>query len=719
MRYYIPPKTTIDLSSHDDYVAPSYHQVDFVLPYAAPAASDINLQSPSGYIAPVYTAVNFGDVPVPAVEINVEITAPASVVTLQLAWGVEVPASTSTNLERCMGWRKSRFFTPGTQLAWNKNIARDPVTDGRWQQPKVLQGNITSSYEKRPAKDSGPVMWWGAMGTLSRQLNLPAYEMTATDLVRPVPWGNFNLIANDTTVLAFKYPPPVDRYRDSAWFSVDLFAAPLDWQPTVPPVPPDPIAQPVPAGNYAPPDAGHVDLTAGRETLPDWHYNVEWTDHGRFRVYDYIVLNFGALEWAPKVEPPVPERPNVANIPRDSGGQMVTATATGLDDELTINWGAGSWTRPVPDYTTGGSWDVEPEEPAARPPQPQILGTYIFMPTCKLYRTSDGAEIQAINVNWSTNIESWGWQFSATLLRDSDLTLLKPDSNGPHEITCEINGHTFTGMVESYAPTRRFGEAAFTIKGRSLSAWLADPYALKRSKAITARYSAAALAGQEVENTGWTIDWQAPDWIVAAGAWSYENLAPISAIKRLADAIGACIRTEPDAQTLTVLPRYPVSPHLWSDASTTLDAILPAAMVTEYSGNFVKKPNFNRSIVTGGSTGGVIVTLTRYGTAGDIPTDMIQNDLITDSDAGQERGRIEIAQGGAWQTMNLTGWLTESGEAPGLLLPGYLVEYQDADGASFPVQVSSTQISASQQNDGALSVRQTLGAERYLADVQY
>lgn len=69
------------------------------------------------------------------------------------------------------------------------------------------------------------------------------------------------------------------------------------------------------------------------------------------------------------------------------------------------------------------------------------------------------------------------------------------------------------------------------------------------------------LAQQELP-TGWVLDWQASDWLIPAGVWTYSNLAPIDAIAQLAEAAGAFILPDMATRKLTVLSKYPVAP--WS-----------------------------------------------------------------------------------------------------------------------------------------------------------
>jgi len=266
------------------------------------------------------------------------------------------------------------------------------------------------------------------------------------------------------------------------------------------------------------------------------------------------------------------------------------------------------------------------------------------------------------------------------------------------------------GLIESYTTNRRFGQTTYTIQGRSRTAWLSDPYAPQRSKLVTAPYTARQLAEQELSNTGFVLDWTGPDWQIPGGAFTYNDQDPIAAIKQIAEASGAIVQSHPADKTVIVKPRYAHDPHKWINPATPLDAILPEQMILQSGSEYRSQPKYNRAIVSGGPQGGVIVTVTRDGTAGGVLAPIQQHDLITAQEAGYERGRQEIARGGVWETIRATTWLTPD-NAPGLMLPGHLVEIQPISGAAYPVQINSTEVSAT-ASETEITVRQNLTAER-------
>lgn len=579
------------------------------------------------------------------------------------------------------------------------SIGVDIVGGIRWGTADTGDHEHAIPFNDAPTKQSTSTSVWTKA---AKKQAHPGIGFSATpfiDTQASAPWTCFDQWLSPDTEALSNYAPPMDLNTVQGWSSFDQLLAHDHSDPW----------------HYSPPQDVGSNYPHQRTEL--WGNKLIWDTR------DYTSPESRAVDFAFDTAYIVPGQllihfdwgeaslyPNQPIRPTDPGKQIAHNAPPTIDESRQVIWGDGSWSRPVPDYEWTPEWETEAPEAAPRPAQPQIREVYIFMPVLMLYRIPDGAEINATNVSWATDADSWGWRFNATIKQESDLSLLKHDSNGPREIACEINGHTFKGMVESYSRSRQFGETAITIKGRSLSGWLSDPYAPKRSKAIDATYTAQQLAEQELTNTGWTLDWQTADWLIPSGAFSYHELDPIAVIKRIAATAGAIVQSHPSNKQLIIKPRYPVSPHKWNDPSTTLDAILPAALIQQAGSEFLKLPTYNRAICAGGATGGVIVTLTRDGTAGDELAPIITNDLITHQEAGYERGRNEIAKGGSWEMMNFTTWLTPQGQSPGLMLPGYLVEIQDTD-TTYPVQIVSTTINAHSSND-ALTVRQQLTAER-------
>jgi hypothetical protein len=628
-------------------------------------ALQATLDAPQASIAAARgsTATASATLELPAIQIGTE-------------WGIKIPAAGISDSTSASGggFKWGTGTAASREMAVASNAARitEAATAAEWDRAAPADAEPTMPHNQMVVLDDGAHAPWGTLAATDRTGQQPYTLPPALDNQQQAPWDRFSAEPSIEPGHGYNHPPARDAEKHQPWMHVDYWAIKRPRWDT---------------RDYTPPVNNAV--------------NFDFTDSGY--TPDPLALDFS---WgAPS---PYPNQPIMPTDPSTGIGHNVQPT---IDQANSVPWGAGSWTRPYPDYGPDIPWPNDPtEEPAERPPQPDIREVYLFMPNITLYRLPDGAEFEASQCVWSTDRDSWGWRFTANLKRDADLAIIKPTSTGPVEIGCEINGHSFTALVESYGRSRQHGNTRYTITGRSRTAWLSDPYAPQRSKALTSAYSAAALAEQELSNTGFSLQWNAQDWLIPAGSYSYDQLDPIAAIKRLAEAAGYMLQSHPELKQLIVSPRYRVDPHKWSQPTTALDAILPADLITQDGSTFRTAPAYNRAIVTGGPAGGVIVTVTRDGTAGDILAPMATDDLITHSDAGYQRGRSLIAEGGTWEEMSITTMLTQAGQAPGLLLPGHLVEIQDTDD-TYPVVIDGTSITAT-SSDTEIKVRQALTAER-------
>ena len=609
--------------------------------------------------------------------------------------GPQLPPTGLQSLPTAGGvrYRNGKPRDRANEKRWNEPRLVEPIRADRWNDAANTDAGPRMTSEKfRRLDDISKQLWGAAPGRDS--ISGQAYSHPAhKDRTRTFMWADFAQWADGYNWQQYSHPPPKDEQKKQWWFATELFNPGSGWYSQPPPGPGDYIAPIYSAIDtdlssepYAPPVAEWVEIQ---------------TDRGK-QLTQVVRVDLGAIE-------PWPEKPIEASRPIDGANYMPWGQPAGKDEIRRVNWGNGRWERPLPDYIGGGGWNAEPDtDPAPRPPQPIISEVYIIMPNITLWRIPDGAEIEATNVRWYTDADTWAWSLTATISDPASLAIIKPDSNGPQEMGCEINGHIFTALIESYTASRKFGETTYTIQGRSRTAWLSDPYAHQRSKLVTAPYTAQQLAEQELQNTGFVLDWQTQDWQVPGGAFSYQDQDPIAAIKRIAEASGAIVQSHPADKTVIVKPRYSVDPHKWHQASTQLNAILPEDMIIQSGSEYRTQPKYNKAIAVGGANGGVIVVTTREGTAGEILTPPIQHDLITAQEAGYERGRNEIAKGGTWEAIRATTWLTP-GNAPGLMLPGHLVEIQGQE--TYPVLITGTEVTATSSETG-ITVRQALTMER-------
>jgi hypothetical protein len=331
---------------------------------------------------------------------------------------------------------------------------------------------------------------------------------------------------------------------------------------------------------------------------------------------------------------------------------------------------------------------------------------YVVMNSAMLKRVSDNHPIEVASMTVKTDIQSWCWSFSGTILKRAAFNLIAPDLVGNTEVEVEINSHKWRIMIEGCEESRTFGKESWNVSGRSLSAMLADPYAPKTSYVETQERTAIQLIEDRLENSGWTLDWQAVDWLILANAYSYMDLTPLEAIQKVVAAGKAWILSDPVAKVLHVYPRYPRSPWNWSTA--TPDLAITGGL--RGSGHRWRPGAVYDAVFVSGRSQGVIAKVIRAGSAGLQVAPMFTDDLITDTDVARECGRNILAASGNWSEGSYPMRLMPSSGLPGLVLPGMLVEMTDYQ-VPWRGQATGVSINASWQR--GLKIGQTVEIERY------
>lgn len=371
---------------------------------------------------------------------------------------------------------------------------------------------------------------------------------------------------------------------------------------------------------------------------------------------------------------------------------------------LALSWGpSGRYQR---DYR--GPWPndpTDPNQPGWDPLQPHILPVYAMIPSVSAVVLPARTPLDVLGINVGTDAARYLWQASLTI-PIAALPLVSP-ATGPVDIEISINGYVWVLRVTSFSDRRRFGSKTATIEASSRSIGLAQPASAPSSRIQTATRDASQLGDEELATTGWTLLWDTVDWSVPGGTWSYADLAPIEALVKIAEAVGARVETERATLGLRVAPRYPVSPWAWGAEEPW--AILPAEVLASRDGGWQDGPNANGIYVYGEGGYGAQVLIT--GTAGEVPLPMRVERLITAADAARELGRQSLAAAGKIKRESLSLPLFPSPADPGLLPIGALIDVQESPSLTWRGQVQGVQITA-QRNGGAVSVRQQITVER-------
>lgn len=344
------------------------------------------------------------------------------------------------------------------------------------------------------------------------------------------------------------------------------------------------------------------------------------------------------------------------------------------------------------------------QPPKAWPKAPK-LEVWIVINTALLTRVLDGKPVEAHRMELSADIDSWCWSFSARVPAAS-LELVMP-LDTPVAVDATINGYTWRVLIESWSESHSFARREYTIRGRSLSAYLTEPYAPARAGSNTQVSNARQLAEAELTNTGWAIDWGLVDWLVGTGALSYSNSTPLKVIQRIAETCGGRIISHRSAKRLIALPRLHSLPWAWPTATPALG--ISDYVVRQLSREFVPNVSVNAVFVSGESQG-VMCKVLRRGTAGNELAPMVTDALITAEEPARERGRMIIGQSGKWSKEQLELPLTRPGDLPGLLEIGQLIS-MDERGQTWRGQVVGVRVSA--DFGGGFRVGQNIDVERY------
>lgn len=383
------------------------------------------------------------------------------------------------------------------------------------------------------------------------------------------------------------------------------------------------------------------------------------------------------------------------------GQHQAQITAT----RLSVRWQQAKWSDPgrwwpryvvppltapvvlMPGYTPRRlscpivlSWNnvAQPQCGGGEEPQPGIVvpvrGVYVVLNSFSLVRADTAEPVLALDFDAAIAADSWTWTWSANV-PGSQLDLVRSPAFGEFiELIATLNGTPLRCVVENLGRSRQFGKSALKIGGRGRAAWLADPTSPTISVMNTESRTAQQLLDDALTvngvSLGWTVDWQLEDWPVLAGAWSYSGTY-IGAATRIAEAGGGYVQADKNAQTLHVLPYYPIAP--WDWAAATPDIVLPEDICTTEDIEWSDKAAYNAVWIVGGD-GGRRDKVKRAGSAADRHAPTVVDPLATDVIMTRQRGLRVLADTGR---QALVGIKLPVLEETGVILPGNLIEYSE------------------------------------------
>lgn len=311
--------------------------------------------------------------------------------------------------------------------------------------------------------------------------------------------------------------------------------------------------------------------------------------------------------------------------------------------------------------------------PGGEPVVVPIRKVYIVLNNITLTRVDSGAPLHALSFSASLDVDSWTWQWSASLHSSAADHLGREADGSPPAVLATINGVPLRLVIERISLNEQFlPQVRYSVSGRGRAAVLSAPWApvLQHGGQATAR-TAEQLANEVLQingvSIGWGIDWQMPEWTVPPGLWSSSG-AYIDALSDIATAVGATIQPHPTDAVLRIMPRYPRAPWEWGEL--TPDFVIPAAAAQQISTEFFDKPAYN-GVYVGGTQAGVFGPVVRTGTVGDVLAPQVTHPLITDATAQRLRGLAVLSDTGKQRRVQLSMQVLPE---TGLIHPGKLVQ---------------------------------------------
>lgn len=321
---------------------------------------------------------------------------------------------------------------------------------------------------------------------------------------------------------------------------------------------------------------------------------------------------------------------------------------------------------------------------------------YLVSNAASIVRVRDGIDIPATSLSIELDTDSWAWQFTAQIPR-----IAAAEMTDEEEVSIHVNGQQWDCVCDGWQSSQSFARESATLTGRSRTAYLSPTHVLAQSVSESVAATMAQLA-QALLPFGWTMDWQAPDWLVPGGFFSLDSQTPIEAIKYLAEAAGGFVLPHQRDRHLVIKPRYPTVP--WQLDGALADVAIPRAIITTLGSDFLPGQAANGIYVSGGHQG-ISARVLRQGTAGERQAPAITHPLVCDVVAARAQGVVGLAKTMPRRTQTIQLPLSAD---TGLILPGALLAVDGWKGFNRGVRV------AVELQGRAMTVRQQLSVERFV-----
>lgn len=332
-----------------------------------------------------------------------------------------------------------------------------------------------------------------------------------------------------------------------------------------------------------------------------------------------------------------------------------------------IPWGYG-----LNNFVIGGQWrdiyggdttpPIDPDAPIEHPD----YGVFQVVNTVNIFALPSDTALHFETLSMSIDVDSFTWSVTFDVLDTASYDLIKPVGRNIKSINVVVNGRTFKFFV---ATVRRNIQAnpgdgtvrtTYSCQAYSSLKLLAYPYSAKKSYSASSDVSAAVAVDEIATSKVFDSEWQTVNWNIPASVHSYQDKTPLGAILEVVNSVGGVILPDDQLDAFTVKPRFPTSPWLWDDESTTVDRTMDENRFFSIANSPVPQDNPDGVFVYGAQEG-VGVKAIRNGKPGTSLLPDIVDKYITSVAAGQERARIEVAKNSFLEMIPMSTYVDEFG----------------------------------------------------------
>lgn len=323
--------------------------------------------------------------------------------------------------------------------------------------------------------------------------------------------------------------------------------------------------------------------------------------------------------------------------------------------------------------------------------------------------TVGGIAVDLMSFSIKTDVNSYCWSGDITIsARDFDKIKHKLDVPRGQEpmINININGFIFSIIAEEQQRSRQFANHTHSLSGRSVTARLGADYAVSQGGIIELASYASQIANAQLNGLPITIaDWQIADWLIPARQYSVTNKTPIAVIADIAKAAGGFVVSDASQPTLALKRRWRV--NAWELATAAPDVVIPMDVVRQISDQRRVNPRYDNVSCIGSGH----FNIYRNGSARNQDAPTQDSPLFTDRDACIPAGAAVLSDSGIHADCTLKMRWMDKYNTP-LAQLGQIWQINDSEGAWRGV-VTAVSVNP-ELEDGALTVWQTVGIDRYL-----